>query len=73
MMSPQDMEGVVQERISSWEREAYYRQLLLQLPQEPPRWRRWAGSGMVWAGTWIMRWGERMTQRECQECVSTVG
>ena len=73
MMMPEQWEGVAQERLRDWEKEVCHQQLLLQLPQEPARWRRWTGSSMVWAGTWILRWGERMAQRECQESVQVAG
>jgi hypothetical protein len=56
-----------------WEKEMHNQRLLAQLPAEPSLWRRWTGSGMVWAGTWLLRWGERMAQRECQESISVAG
>ena len=70
MLLPQQWEGVAQERMLSWEKEMKYRQLLAELPQEPPRWRRWTGGGMVWVGRWLLRWGERMVQCECTEGVT---
>ena len=70
MMLPQQWEGVAQERLRSWEKEMNHRQLLAQLPQEPSRWRQFTGGTMVWIGTWLLRWGERMAQHECQEKVS---
>jgi hypothetical protein len=47
-----------------------YQKLLAELPPKPSPWRQWTGSGMVWTGQWLMRWGERMAQRECQENLS---
>lgn len=71
MMMPEQWESLAQERQRDWEKEMRHQQLLLQLPQEAARWQRWTGSGMVWVGTSILRWGERMAQRECQESVAT--
>ncbi len=73
MHLPQDWERVVHERMRSWEKEIHQRQLLTQLPSESPRWRRWTGGGMVRIGTLLMRWGERMVQRECRQDVSVTG
>ncbi len=78
MFLPQDWEGVAQERMRSWEKEMQQRQLLAELAQEPPSWRRWTGGGLVWIGTGLLRWGERMAQHECpeniaQESVSVAG
>jgi hypothetical protein len=70
MMLPQDWEGVARERMRSWEKEMQQQQLLAQLTPQPSRWRRWTGSGLVWIGTWLLRWGERMAQRECRENVA---
>jgi hypothetical protein len=70
MMVPQQWEGVLQDRIRSWEKEMRYQKLLAELPPKPSPWRQWTGSGMVWTGQWLMRWGERMAQRECQENLS---
>lgn len=72
MMLPQQWEIVAQERMRSWEKEMHYRQLLAELPREPARWQRWTGSTLVWTGTWLMRLGERVAQRECQEKASGV-
>ena len=71
MMLPQQWEGVAQERMRDWEKEARQQKLLAELPQEPSLWRRWTGSVMVWIGRELLRWGERMAQRECQESVAT--
>jgi hypothetical protein len=73
MQLPQDWEGVARERMRSWEKEMHQRQLLAQIPQQTPRWRRWTGGGMVRTGNLLMRWGERMAQRECSEGVSVAG
>jgi hypothetical protein len=73
MMLPQQWEGVAQERMRDFEKEMHYRKLLAQLPAEPARWQRWTGSLMVATGTWLMRLGERMNRRECQESVSVTG
>lgn len=73
MQLPQDWEGVARERMRSWEKERQHRQLLAQLPSESPRWRRWTGGGMVRIGTLLMRWGERMAQREYRQGVSVTG
>ncbi len=70
MMVPQQWEGIAQERMRSWEKEMQYQQLLAQLPPTPSIWRRWTGGGMVWIGTWLLRWGERMARRQCQESIS---
>jgi hypothetical protein len=73
MLLPQEWEGVAKERMRSWEKEIQQQQLLAEVAQEPSRWRRWTGSGLVWIGTWLLRWGERMAQRECQESISVAG
>jgi hypothetical protein len=54
MMLPQDWERVAQERIRSWEQEIHQRALLA----------RWTGGSLVWLGTWLMRWGARVTPQE---------
>lgn len=73
MMMPHDLEGVAQERLRDWDKEIHQHQTLAQLPQEPARWRRWTGGSLVWTGTWLLRWGERMAARECQESVTVAG
>lgn len=70
MMLPQQWEGVAQERMRDWEKERRQMALLATIPQEPGPWRRWTGSGMVWLGTCLLRWGERVAQCECQESVT---
>jgi hypothetical protein len=70
MLMPQDWEGVARERTLSWEKEIRERQLLAQLPSRPSHWRRWTGGGLVRVGTMLMRWGERMAQRECRQELS---
>ena len=69
-MLPQQWESVAQERMRDFQKEAHQQSLLAQLPQTPSRWRRWAGSSLVWVGSWLMRWGERMAQHECRKSVS---
>ena len=73
MMLPQQWEQVAEERMADWKREARYQQVLAQLPAAPSRWRQWTGGMMVWCGTWLLRWGERMARRECAEGVSVTG
>ncbi len=73
MMMLQDWEGVAQERARSWEKEIQQRQLLAQLPRQPAAWRLWTGSILVWLGTWLMRWGSRVTPNECRQGVSVTG
>jgi hypothetical protein len=73
MMVPQQWEDVAQERVRDWEKEMQHRQLLAQVPPTPAPWRRWMGRVMVWLGTWLLRFGERMARRECAECVSVAG
>jgi hypothetical protein len=70
MMLPEQWENVAQERLRDWEKEIQQRQLLAQLPSTPAPWRRWTGSIMVWSGTWLLRFGERMARCECPERVS---
>ncbi len=73
MNFPQDWEGIAQDRQRDWEKEMKYRNLLAQLPEKSPRWRRWMGIAMVLVGTVLMRWGERISPPRRHECVSTVG
>ena len=70
MMTLQQWEGVVEERLRDWDTEMQNRQLLAQLPTTPPRWRHWLGRTMVVMGTWLLQLGERVARRECPECVS---
>jgi hypothetical protein len=72
-MLPHQLERIAQDRMHAWEKEIRYQQLLTQIPREAPRWRRWMGDGMVWLGTWLMCWGERMVQRRCTQGVSVAG
>jgi hypothetical protein len=69
-MLPHNYEAVAQERMRSWEEEIHQRQLLAQLPRQPAAWRLWTGGSLVWLGTWLMRWGARVTPRECRQGVS---
>lgn len=70
MNLPQQWEDVARDRVKEWEKEVRQQKLLSELPQHPPLWRRWTGNGMVWAGTWLLRSGERMAECKCQESVS---
>jgi hypothetical protein len=69
----QDWEGIAQERMRSWEAEVCHRQLLAQVPRRRRRWRRWTGGGLMRAGAWLTRWGERMAENECGQRVSVIG
>lgn len=69
MSLPQDLEGVAQEKLRAWEKEIKQRQLLQQLPQKPPRWHSWTGSMLLWLGSQLTHFGERLTRRERQEQV----
>ena len=69
MMMPQQWEAVAQERERDWEKLMKNRQLLAELPTKPPRWQRWAGNLLVWAGDWMTLWGARFAQRVPQENV----
>ena len=69
MMLPEQWESVVEDRLRDWDKEMQHRQLLAHVPATPSRWQRWAGSAMVWLGTWLLRLGARMARRENTECV----
>ncbi len=74
MMLPEQWAYVAQERMNDFQKEARGQQLLAALPPLPSRWRQWTGSTLVWSGTWLLRWGERMAQCECrEESVSLAG
>ncbi len=64
MMMPQDWERVAAEQARSWEAERVHRQLLSEIPHQPPRWQRWTGDIMMRIGTWLMNWGKQMAQHE---------
>jgi hypothetical protein len=73
MSLPQDWDGIAQERMRSWETEVRRRQLLAHLPRRQPRWRRWTSGGLMRTGRWLLRWGERMAEPECEQGVSMAG
>jgi hypothetical protein len=73
MMLPDQWEAVVAERRRDWEKESELQRMLAQIPRNPSPWRQWTGQIMVWAGTVLMRLGERLAARKCQESASTVG
>ena len=72
MMLPGDWDGVAQERTRSWEAEVDRQHLLRQIPRRRTRWRQWAGGGLVWLGRWLVRWGEQVTEPECNTYQSQV-
>lgn len=71
-MLPEQWEAIAADRRHDWEKESKLQRILAQIPKRPSRWRRGMGRIMVWVGSGLMRWGERLAARKCQESVSTV-
>lgn len=62
-MIPLELATAVEMRREAFEREMRLQCQLAELPKEPPRWRRWTGGSMMWAGAHLVRWGEGMKAR----------
>jgi hypothetical protein len=73
MWTQDHWEGIIQERKRSWEYELRHQQLLAQVRRQRPAWRRWTGGGLLRAGRWLTRWGERMSGMECQQKMPVAG
>lgn len=66
MMLPTDMLALAEARRESIEREMKLARTVQLAPQPPSRFQQWTGSGLVWIGARLVRWGEGMSARNCQ-------
>lgn len=64
MMLPTDIVALANARREAIEKEIHTMQLLAALPRQTPFWRTWAGHGLVWTGSRLVRWGEGVARRQ---------
>ena len=58
MVLPTELSALAAARREEFEKELRLAQQLAEVAPQPERWRRWTGSGMMWAGARLVAWGE---------------